>query len=69
MRKNMLKQSLLILVALSGLSGCSTIYNDSASAGENGRYVTGAKNGQAAMYLCPSAVGRGDCKQINVNMK
>ena len=69
MRKYMLKQSLLILVIISGLSACSTVYHDSASAGENGRYVAGSKDGKSAMYLCPSASGRGDCKQIEVNVK
>lgn len=65
----MLKQSLLILAITSGLSACSTVYHDSAPAGDNGRYVAGSKDGQSAMYFCPSVSGRGDCKQINVNFK
>lgn len=65
----MLKQSLLILAITLGLSACSTVYHDSAPAGDNGRYVAGSKDGESAMYLCPSVPGRDDCKQIDVNYK
>ena len=54
-------------VGLAALTGCATSFHDSAPAQEGFIYVVGSSENTAAVWLCPSGPGRGDCERIDVN--
>jgi len=52
-----------------GVSGCSTVYMDSASAKDGGRYVVGAYDGQKAIFYCPATDSDADCVDVDIDYK
>jgi len=61
-----MKNLLIILTAAVTFVGCSTIYSDSAKAGNDGIYITGSHSNQKAIYYCPKSLDKTDCKQVKI---
>ncbi|MBA35818.1 MAG: hypothetical protein CMI14_10345 [Oleispira sp.] len=61
----------IICVALLclGATGCSTVYMDSASAKDGGRYVSGSHNGQKVIFYCPAKDSNSDCVNVDIDYK
>lgn len=67
----MSKLIILCMAALT-MAGCSTVFNDSAPAGPNSRYIAGSRGGKAVIYLCPtkpSAASNDPCDIVDVHIK
>ena len=62
----MVQKLSIIMLLVFGLGGCSSVYYDSADDGHGGRFVSGAFEGQKAIFNCPSS---GKCKKVKIVMK
>ena len=54
-----------IFVAVT-ISGCSTMYTDSARAADGGMYITGSYDGKKAIFYCPKSLNKTDCEKVEV---
>lgn len=60
-----------LVVTLAGalaLTGCATAFYGTAPSADGQVYVSGQHSGNASVWKCP-ATGKGECKDVNVELK